>query len=263
MTSTRSEQVVNGPILYCNGMIVSNDPTTPNTKLDVSAGICRDFTNTFDINLGNFNGANPNISSNTVTIINAAANGLNGLDTGTLAASTLYQIFVIADATGYNPTGCIMSLSSIPKMPFGYGIYRRIGFWSTDSTVHFNTGYIYGDNSFRQFMYDKVQPTAVTAGTATAYTAIDLSAIVPPVNNIPVSLSVGLTPNAASDSLSLQPTGSASDTYVMLGQVAAVKIVEQVKIMAALTTGKPEISYKVNVNTASASVSVTGFDFTV
>lgn len=263
MSSTRSEQVVNAPSLYCNGIVPFNDPTTPNTKIDVSSGICRDSTNTFDINLGNYLGANPNISSNTVTVINTAAVGLNGLDTGTLAASTLYNIFVIADATGYNTTGCIMSTAAIPIMPFGYGIYRRIGYWSTDSTVHFNPGYIFGESVSRQFLYDKVQPTAVTSGNATSYTAIDLSALVPAVDKTPVLLSVSLIPNAAGDSLSLQPTGSSSDTFVMLGQVAAVSLVEQVKMMSVLVTGKPEISYKVSVGTAAAGISVSGFDFTV
>ena len=52
---------------YFNGLGLSNDATTPNTKLDVAPGSCLDSTGTFQLTLSS------------AVVINAAANGLNGL----------------------------------------------------------------------------------------------------------------------------------------------------------------------------------------
>lgn len=261
--SLSSEPVVNNPYIAINGIIPFNDATTPNTLLDISAGICRDSTNTFDMNLGNFLGANPNISANTVTVINAAANGLNGLDQGTFAASTVYNIYAVGDSTGYNQTAAMISTAAIPFMPFGYDLYRLIGYWATDSSTHFLKGYVFGNNGERTFMYDAIQPTAVTAGAATAYTAVTLAGLVPAVDKIPVTLSLGLTPNAASDTLSIRKTNGTGDYFVMKGQVASVQVLEQVKILSGLASGAAKIDYKVSAGTDAAAISVLGYDYSL
>ena len=41
--------IINLPFLYINGLIVSNDATTEQTVIDLSAGQCRDSTNTYDM----------------------------------------------------------------------------------------------------------------------------------------------------------------------------------------------------------------------
>jgi hypothetical protein len=76
----------------------------------------------------------------TITGINLTLNtgviGVNGIDTGTLAASTWYNLFVI-----YNPTttttSCLMSLSDIsPTLPSGYTYFARAGSVREDSSEH-------------------------------------------------------------------------------------------------------------------------------
>src|ERR1700722_20041691 len=177
MATLLNEQIVNLPFLYINGMVGSNDATTPNTVLDISLGQCRDSTNVMDIICAASN-------------INAAVNGINGLDTGSLAASTVYAIYAIADITENpgRPNGYILTLASnsVPLMPFGYSNFRLVGYWPTDASMHFLLGYVsnaVGGN--RQFLYDAPQATAVTAGAATAYTAVSLAKWVPVVNNLP------------------------------------------------------------------------------
>src|SRR5580658_10166225 len=84
---------------YINGLQISNDATTPNTLLDIGPGSCLDSTGTFQLN------------SNSTIVINAAVNGLNGLDTGTFAASTVYAVYVVWDPVTNLPTGAMISKS--------------------------------------------------------------------------------------------------------------------------------------------------------
>ena len=56
---------------------ISNDATTPNTILDISAGICRDQSDTYDLNIGNYDALQQQPAANSVTKINAAVNGIN------------------------------------------------------------------------------------------------------------------------------------------------------------------------------------------
>ncbi len=66
--------------------------------------------------------------------LNTAGAGANGLDTGVLAASTIYHKWII-----YNPTtattAALLSLSSTaPTMPAGYTYKARVGAIPTDAT---------------------------------------------------------------------------------------------------------------------------------
>lgn len=81
--------MVNAGTLYINGLAVSPGATT--TTLNVAAGAARDSTNTDDI-----------VLASAVTI-NAAVVGLNGIDTGALAANTFYYVYVIGSSLGADP----------------------------------------------------------------------------------------------------------------------------------------------------------------
>jgi hypothetical protein len=254
MSQYQSIPVDNLPFLYINGMIVSNNATTPNTKIDVSSGQCRDSNDVMDI-----------VLSSSVTI-NAAANGaVNRLDAGTFAASKVYAVYAIGDSTNKNPSGCLLSLASnsSPTMPFGYDSNRLIGYAVSDASTHFLLAYVSGRNSFRQFFYDSPQATAITAGAATSYTAVDLSALVPPFNNVPVSIKSALTPGAAGRSVSLQPVGATGDAIVILGQVTAVVINSYNIVLAQLASSLPKINYKVSNAGDAVALNVAGFQFSV
>jgi len=257
------EQIVNSGMLYINGMVQSNNATTPNSQIDISPGMCRDSTNSFDINLGNFLGENPNISANQVTTINALASGANGLDTGSFQSSKVYNIFVIADISGSNPTACILSLSSVPVLPFGYGAYRLIGYAVSDSSTHFLKMYVAGSNSSRKFVFDAPQATSITAGAATSYTAIDLSALVPAVDNMPVNIAFAFTPAAAGHALNLTPGNGVGNAVTITGQVSSVIISDNVMVLSQLVTALPKIKYKVANGSDAVAIDVAGFDYYV
>ena len=262
--------ILNNPFLYINGCLISSDATTPNTILDVASGICRDQSNTYDLNIGNFNGQqNPSSTANTVTKINAATKGLNGIDTGTLGASKVYYVYVVADPVTGNPTGAMISLaapSAGPLIPFGYSVYRHIGFVTTDSSSHFLLGYwTNGNGGTRWFFYDA--PISVgTTSTEAAYTAIDLTKFVPLVNNLPVILNASIIGGSAGDTLKLQPGNATGDAVTIVAAATTYAFQQQVTVLAQNTTistvVSPTINYK-NSGTDTVAILVAGYEFTV
>lgn len=124
-----------GPTLiprgHIGGLTLSNDITTPNTKLDVSAGQCADDTNVAVMGL-------------VAGVIDCTTVGANGLDAGVLVLSTWYHVYAIGKVDG--TTGLLASTTPIsPLMPSGYTLKRRIGSFLTDSSVHIIAFKQFGD----------------------------------------------------------------------------------------------------------------------
>ena len=68
-------------------------------------------------------------------VINTAGSGANGLDTGALAGSTWYSVFVIAKDDG--TVAGLISISAVtPAMPIGYTFFARVGWIRTDSSAN-------------------------------------------------------------------------------------------------------------------------------
>lgn len=236
---------------YCNGLGISNNATTPNTKLDVAVGNMLDSTGTFQISL------------DAAVTINAASTGLNGIDTGTFAASKVYAVFLIADPVSLKTSGCMISLSyTAPTMPTGYSAFALIGYAVTDASAHFLPGFwTAGNSSSRLFMYDAPQATSITAGAATSYTAITLTTLVPTADNLPVWISSAFTPGAASRTLKLQPTGAVGDAVTITGQVNAVVVTSNSLVLAKLSSAVPKVSYVVSNAGDAAAINVAGYQF--
>lgn len=250
---SQSIQSENLPNLYIDRMQVSNNATTPNTKVDVAAGQCRDSNDVMDLVLDE------------AVVVNAAVNGYNGLDTGSFAASKVYAVYVIGDSHNNNPVGAMLSLasSSAPLLPFGYDSYRKVGYAVSDASVHFLLMYNYGNGNWRQFNYDAPQATAVTAGNATSYTAVSLLALVPPVENLPVSVAFAFTPGAASRTLKLTPGNGTGDAVTITGQVVSVVVSGNANVMSKVTSAVPEVDYKVANSGDAVALNVAGFSYSV
>jgi hypothetical protein len=239
------------PFQYVNGFKISNDATTPNSIVNISAGSALDSTGTFQV-----------VTTTSLAVSNLIS-GLGGLDTGTVAASKLYALHVVFDPVTLQPTGGMLSLSATaPVLPFGYNSFSLVGYVATDSSSHFLLGYWNNNNSgTRTFFYDSPQATAVTAGAATSYTAVDLSALVPLVDGIPVWIASSFTPGAASRTFNLQPVGGTGNAITVTGQVTAVVVTSNSLVMAKIATAKPEISYKVSNAGDAVAINVAGYEF--
>lgn len=248
---TQLDPIVNQPALYINGLLLSNDATTPNTKLDVAPGICRDSNDVIDINLGNYLGLSGIGTANSSTVINFGVNGANGLDTGSIAASTFYYIYVIADSSEKNGPAAMASLSATaPTMPFGYDSLRVIGVCLTDGSSHILKYYTSGSGSQKYFQWDA--PIAVTvtdSGTSASYSAMNLSTGVPASKYGRAYIKYKWTNNAPADALNFTPSGATGDYETVLGIAAGVAQEDSFSILPLTVSSVPKVSYKTSAGT--------------
>jgi hypothetical protein len=266
-------QIQNDPIyslphLYINGLNISVASTT---VLAIAPGQARDSTDNIDMPVGF-----PNLQGNTYPVIqfqnyqpalliNSAVNGVNGLDTGTIAASTQYAVFLIGDSRGYNQVAGLLSLTSNagPIMPFGYDSFRLIGFIETDGSSHF----VYATHKPQNMVgavtyYNQPAVSVLSGGNATTFTAIDLTtnSAVPTTTlpNVIVFLLVVFTPLAAGDIVQFRPTGSTAtaNLVTIVGAAAGIAQTQYIQVIAGVGSSKPEIDYLVTSASDSVSVSV-------
>lgn len=241
--------IVNAPYLSVQGLEIAIASTTTATVL---LGQARDSTNTNDITL-----------SATATL-NAATNGVNGLDTGVLVLSTLYSLFVVGDSTNVNPTCVLLSLSATaPLLPVGYDMFRRIGYLRTDASVHFLAGYWTGRSNERTFVYDVPIATAITAGASATYAAVTLTTFVPAFQNVLAKVELNWTANAAGDTMAIQPFSAVGDELKYIAGVAGASAHTLVReyVQAQLDSGAPKINYKVSAGTVA--INVAGYQYTI
>lgn len=261
---SNSKPIINSVYSAIEQMIVSNNATAPNTKLDVSAGLARDQSDTFDINLGDYRGSGA--SANATTTIDTAAVGINGIDTGELAATKMYYVYAVDGAQYGNSAGCIVSLNAPdtgPIMPYGYALYRHIGYAATDGSKNFLPMKQLGAGNYRKFLYNTIRATGVTSGNATTATAVSLTNLVPAVDGLNVHVYSALTPGAASRTLTLYAGDLTSAEAIVTGQVTSVVVTTVQDVVAELNSGAPRIGYAVANSGDAAAVSVAGFDFEV
>lgn len=235
--------IVNAGLKYINGL---NLTLTSDEIVAVSAGACRDSTNTNDI-----------VVSSALAISNIVS-GVNGLDTGTVANNTFYAVYVIADSTKYKATAGLLSTSATsPTLPFGYDMFRRVGWVKTDATADFLEFRQRGASNDRWMWYDVAIATDITAGNSATFAAVDLSDGLP---DLTVATEVNLlclfTPTAANDTLELRPgSSSAAAGYVRAsGSVGAVVETTNLVCPTDITTGVDYI-----VTGSAVALSVAGY----
>jgi hypothetical protein len=156
------------PPKYIEGFAVSASGFAGNHV--IGAGKCRSDDDTIDMVLS---------SAATINIANV---GANGLDVGP-SAGGWYVDWVIADSAGVNPTAAIASLSATaPTLPTGYDKKKRVSHWYMGRVLN-----VQGEPSkltnVRQYLWSSFHSDATTrvlnAGTATAYTDVVLTSVVP------------------------------------------------------------------------------------
>jgi hypothetical protein len=171
---TKAEAVVGGTVLrsYLAGLGTSNNATTPNSKIDVAAGVCADDSNVQMLTLA-------------ATTLDCGTTGANGLDAGTLANSTWYHLFVIGKTDGTTALLASTSISS-PTYPSGYTLKRRIGEFKTDGSAHILAYVQDGD----RFSWSAVLLESTSANPGT-------SAVTQTLANVPTGVRVEAVLHAA------------------------------------------------------------------
>jgi hypothetical protein len=240
------EQIVNQPLLYVNNLQIARASTT---TLTMAAGKCRDNTDTYDIEV-----------DSTLTI-NGAVTGANGLDTGSLANNTWYAVHAIGDSTNYETGAALLSTSATaPSLPSGYNVFRRIGWALTNGSAQFIAFYANGNGSERFIQWD-APISVLAAGTETTFTPVSLAGAMPLQATL-VYLNAAYTPNSATNTAQLRPTGSsvAEDSApIIIGcGVAAAQRIALPGFLPQLATGNPSLDYLVQASD-SLSLTVRGY----
>jgi hypothetical protein len=229
------QQVINLGFYYVNGFRIG---IVDNTNASVSVGLCRDSTNVFDI-----------VMSSSKTL-NMATNGVNGLDTGTFAASNCYNVFVIADSSGFNSPAVLASLNiTSPVLPGGYDIFRRVGFITSDGSTHIIVFNQIGTGSEKFYLFQ--DPVSIlSGGTQTAFTSVSTIAVVPSILGIRVILQSAFTPAAASNTANVRAGGSlGTNGQTVTGQVTGVVLNSTIQ-----TISKLAVEYKVSAGSLSLGI---------
>lgn len=182
--------VVNSPYLNISGM---NQSFTPGNAISVSPGLCRTIDNSNDIIVETFTTVNPQI------------NGLNGLDTGSIASiSQPLALYAISDLTNRLPSGYLFSTNYTysPVLPAGYnGAGLRIIGWFPVIGGTIQAFVQYGDANIRVQQYLARQQIAANFTSTTFAILTGLQPYIPPsasVANLDVETinpGGGVTPN--------------------------------------------------------------------
>jgi hypothetical protein len=202
------------------------------TTMTVSAGRCSDSTNINYISVGlplnvaaTQTGELPVDAGTGTVTINTAANGVAGLDTGSMGNNTFYAVYAIGDSFGIMPgSACISANLSSPLLPAGYNMSFRIGFIKSSDAAAILPFRQDGCGLDRWMWYDAPIPTSITAGASATYASVDATAGLPVATPTMVNWYCSFTPTAPNNSLVLVPGTSTSTLgYASAsGSVAAV-----------------------------------------
>jgi hypothetical protein len=259
MISNQLNPIYNAGVLYKNGMMISR---VNGSQLAVSAGACRDQNNIMDIEVGS-----PNIQGSVTPeplIIDFKKTGINGLIGGDFVQNTLYQIYMLADSRGYQPTGAaaIPMFTNNAAIPFGYDSYRLIGYWMTDVTdIKLEQGFYSGANANIRFNF-------IEEGNATTFTPIDLSAVVPSDGNINIITQQFLIGNGAGSYLSTTGVnmGEVRPIGYVICQFNGQAIYDEVSLVAQQdfnNDDKASIKYLVSNSSDLAFIGINSFDLSL
>jgi hypothetical protein len=146
-----------------NNLKIQSDAVAPNTKVNITADelVLKDTNNVA------FVAVSVNVNPD------ASGTGANGLDTGALANSTWYYLWVIYNGT--TVAGLISTSSTAPTMPSGYTFKAMLGAVRTDGSAHFTKFWQSGNTAYIGFTNVFNNQTGVTS-----FTAQSISTIVPP-----------------------------------------------------------------------------------
>lgn len=245
--ATNAVPTITLPFLYVNDLQVSY---TSSTTLTVNSGQCRDSTNIYDLVL------------DTPIVLSTTIQGVGGLDTGTIAASTWYAVYVISDSLQYQPTTCLFSLSgSIPTLPANYDIFRLVGWQRTNGSSNFNIINTIGNANERQSFWD-TEVSVLSGGASTTFASVSLATAVPAIDNTSVIFDVSFTPATGGDSVFIRPTGSSATVVAQLSSVVAAKSqIAQLTVLSKLATGVPSVDYKNSAASGSTTLLVNSFKY--
>lgn len=195
------------------GCQLSNDGTTPNSVIDVAAGIAMSSDQLLLMDIGAFTGSTAGIW--------ATGTGANKMDTSTaVAANTWYHVYVIGG--GGTATDILFSTNATaPTLPSTYTKQRRIGSFKT-ATGSTNILAFTQDGDYVRWTASVLDVDATNPGTAAVTRTLTVPTGVNVFACMNVSLGSGTTGNGLTLNLSDLAANdeAASTTVAPLGTIA-------------------------------------------
>ena len=245
MTSPQSP-ILNSGLLYVNGLQMTRASAT---TISVASGAARDSSDVNDIIL------------TAAIVLNGSAVGANGMDSDVLANSTMYALYVIGNSSGYKDSAVLASLASnsAPTIPFGYDMYRRIGWFLTDGSAEILPFLQYGSDETRMYYYDEGIQELSNAESITR-AEVDLSASVPPIST-EVLFRYRLASALEGEVAYLYPYGNTSvNGFIQLNIALNGPNIGTVTVPCTLKVGIPTIEYMTDSSGAQLSLYTLGFN---
>lgn len=220
--------------LLIQGMFLNDQSQT---SFVIDAGFCRSQLNDGDIR----------IPGQTQITVSTTVTGPNGLDVGVIAASTLYNVFVLGDSQDVLPTIAVMSLQRLqPKMPQGYNLWRRIGTIATDGSADI-IEFVQNGNNKERWMFYSVTSTRflnIANGSGlmpTVWTTEAMTGLIPS-SNAAIYLDIAFDPATASNTFQIRPLGSSSaNGYINITSPVANQTLRVQSIVPTLNSGEIQI----------------------
>jgi hypothetical protein len=240
------------------------------TTITVQPGLCRDSENDVDLNLGNWGE-----STAANTTLNAATNGANGLDTGSLGMDTWYAVYVIGSSKNQAQPALLAAIAGdTPLLPLGYDCYRRISWLRTNSSSEFRKFYqtkssssdigLGGNTRFYQWD-ETIGATIASSGTSTTFAEIALASGAPP-QIAPAWVNVRYTPALVANTASIRPHGSTAAANLcpiyLKNSAAAQERCVTTRILPQLLNGFPALEYVVTSGD-TLLLDIVGFEDTI
>ena len=195
-------------------------PTTPNNQVKITADA---------VTLEDANGESWRATSVSVTA-DVTVSGANGLDTGSVAASTWYSVWVIYNPTTNAVAALLSTSATAPAMPSGYTFKARVSWNRTNASSQFNRVLQQGRRA--QYVVVASSPTALlpnisngTAGTYSSttptYTTASVANVVPTTASEIFVVIVQNWKNGSQASIQVAPNAAYSGQQDSNGNVPA------------------------------------------
>lgn len=263
--------MVNLGNLYINGLQMS---WASNTVIEIAQGQARDSTDSVDIVL-----TLPPLNNGSVQtapfIITNTLSGPGGLDSGVIAPSTSYAVYVIyssafsqirnapspesyllsppyvapsgvnsvSQSEGYLPANVLISLSYMsPVLPAGYDSFRRIGAVATNSSSQFVQFEQTGNGLDRVLWFTPFIELPTLSGSTTYVSIGNLYPYIP-ISATTLQIRAGLISASFGDVVNIGSYGSAKVTTVVISQVTGLDIIGFSIIPTGFNNGVPEVLY--------------------
>jgi hypothetical protein len=235
-----------------SGLRLKPDNDNPTYQTRIMKGACRDESSLYTIKL-----------SDTITI-DITDSGANGLDTGSEASDTWYAVYLIGDTRGINSTAGLYSTSEDdPTLPNGYNVFRRIGWVRNNASSDFLEFRQTVGSYSRRYYYSESSTSTLEVldnGSATSWTEVDMSSLVPPTayhTQLLVRFRTGASGSAGND-VGLRTKGE-SNQNIQIGPGVVNDSKMKIPIEMA-TNNAQKIEYKVDNSNNDADIAVLGYD---